>query len=165
VIVVDKKEGKVSKQTTTPFVIGSGEAARSSEAKVGLEFAVTPTVLEDDLVDLDVSIGVSSTSSQSAAGGAPIVTGNNIKSRIILKSKETAVLGGIVQNQDLTAYDKNDPAPPAEGQPTNNLFMFLRSRSQNISRNQYVVFITPEILISAAEGSEDIKNKFRKRGR
>jgi pilus assembly protein CpaC len=165
VIAKDRVPASVTKQTNTPFVVGSGESARSSEAKIGFDFGVTPTVLEDDNVELQLSIGVSVPSGQSSSGGLPIVTSNSVKTTLTLKSKETAVIGGVVQNQDLTAYDKNDPAPAAQGTVPNNLFLFLRSRSQNITRNQYVVFVTPEILISAVEGSEDIKNKFRKRGR
>ncbi|MDH4466549.1 MAG: hypothetical protein QE271_00705 [Bacteriovoracaceae bacterium] len=165
VISKDRVPASVSKQTSTPFVVGAGDSARSSEAKVGFDFNVTPTVLEDDNVELQLTIGVSVPTGQSSSGGFPIVTSNNVKTTLTLKSKETAVIGGVVQNQDLTAYDKNDPSPAAQGTQPNNLFLFLRSRSQNMSRNQYVVFVTPEILISAVEGSEEIKNKFRKRGR
>ena len=42
---------------------------------------------------------------------------------------------------------------------------FLRSKSNLTSRSQFAFFVTPEIIESASDGTEEIKKKFRQRRR
>jgi pilus assembly protein CpaC len=94
------------------------------------------------------------------------VTSNSVSTNLILKSKESSAIGGIVQNTSSTAYD-NDPFPAAAqtatGQPAQPLFRLLRSKDYQTSKNQYVIFVTPEIVESASTGTEEIRKKFRRR--
>lgn len=160
VIVKNKIKGKISKNTTTPFAIGTGDFTKSETAVSGLDISVTPTILSGEKIDLSLGISVSSN-----IGDPPETISNNISTQIIVKSKESAAVGGIVINKTSTDYDRNPPYGQDEYENGTPLFNFLKSKSYSTSKNQFVVFITPELIESASEGSEEIKKKFRKRRR
>jgi pilus assembly protein CpaC len=160
--------GKINKTTTIPYALGTGEFAKASSAEVGLDMDVKPKIMEQEKIELGINLSISI---QIASGSAsPVVTKNSINTNVILKSKESAAIGGIVQNTSATDYDNtgNDPAPqtPAttsgagSGSP---LFRLYRSKSYSTNKSQYVIFVTPEIIESASAGSEEIRKKFRRR--
>ena len=169
VIVRDGFEqgGKITKTTKIPFALGTGDFTKASEAEVGLNLDVKPKVLEQEKIELGIVLSVNI---QVASGSAqPVVTSNSINTNIILKSKESAAIGGVVQNTSATDYDNtgNDPAPLTQstsgsggGSP---LFRLYRSKSYTTNKSQYVIFVTPEIIESASAGSEEIRKKFRRR--
>ena len=78
------------------------------------------------------------------------------------------MIGGIFQNEKHTNYDKDPPGGPGDfsgedaGFP---LFSFVKSKSFVISKSQFVVFVTPEIIESASTGTAEIKRKFKQRHR
>lgn len=164
VITKDQQAATISKQTTIPFAVGTGDFTRASEGKVGFSMQITPKILEQEKIELAVGIDVSSSAAVSQ-GSAPNIVTNKISTNVVVKSKESAAIGGVVQNTTTTAYDKDDPAPPAQGQTPQPLFRILRSKNHQISRQQYVMFLTPEIIESATSGTEEIRKKFRRRTR
>ncbi len=162
VIVRDKQKGTISKKTSIPFAVGTGEFTKASSADVGLNMDVQPQILEQEKVELPINLSVSL-----SIGGTspPQVINNSINTNIVIKSKESAAIGGIVQSQSTTDYDKTDPAPvqSASGGAVSPLFNLLRSKNYTTSKNQYVIFVTPEIIESASVGTEEIRKKFRRR--
>ena len=98
-------------------------------------------------------------------GSSGNVTANNsISTNLIVKSKESAAIGGVVQNQSTTDYD-NEPSSTATAgaAPASPLFRLYRSKSYVTNKSQYVIFVTPEIIESATVGTEEIRKKFRRR--
>ncbi len=166
VIVRDGFEqgGSITKNTTIPYEIGNGELARAASATVGLTLDVKPKILEQEKIELGISLSVNL--SVPTGGTVPITTENKVNTNIILKSKESAAIGGVVQNSSTTDYDKTDPAPvqaTAGEVPASPLFRLLRSKNYTTSKSQYVIFVTPEIIESASAGTDEIKKKFRRR--
>lgn len=158
--------GKISKVTTIPYAIGTGDFTRASSAEIGLDLDVKPKILEEEKMEMGLSLSVSV--SVPSGNAAPVVTRNSLNTNVILKSKESAAIGGIVQNSSSTDYDNtgNDPAPTGAmaGQvPATPLFRLYRSKSYSTNKSQYVIFITPEIIESASAGTEEIRKKFRRR--
>ena len=104
------------------------------------------------------------------AGLSMVGTTNTVSTNLTVKSSESAVIGGVLQNTSNTQYDKNDPdaveaAPSEDGSQSSSLFNILRSKSYTTKKSQFVVFVTPEILESASKGTEEIRKKFKKRER
>jgi pilus assembly protein CpaC len=165
VIATDKKKATLSRLTNVPGVAGTNpDFSRPNTLSFGLTLEVTPAVLEEENVVMSVNVSIKLNT------GPGTQTNNDINTDIMVKSAETAVLGGVMQSSDITNYDKDDPAPnnanPTTGEPApQQIFGVLRSRSQSLAKSQYVIFITPEIVSSAVEATQDIKNKFKKRGR
>ena len=162
VIVRDQQKGSISKQQQIPFAIGSGEFTRASTASVGLQMNVQPRILEQEKIelpiDMQISLGIGATN-------PPQTTQNSINTNLVLKSKESAAIGGVVQNQSTTDFDnpKNDPAPVTGNPPPSPLFFLFRAKNYNTTKSQFVIFVTPEIIESASVGTEEIRRKFRRR--
>lgn len=162
VIVRDQQKGNISKQTQIPFAVGSGEFTRASTATVGITMDVQPRILEQEKIELpinlQVSVGVGATN-------PPQTTQNAVNTNLVLKSKESAAIGGVVQNQSATDFDNpnNDPAPVTGNPPPSALFRLFRAKNYNTTKSQFVIFVTPEIIESASVGTEEIRRKFRRR--
>ena len=166
VIVRDgyQQGGTISKQTKIPFAIGTGDFTKASEASVGLNINVIPKVLEQEKIELGINMTVNTAVSSSP----PVTTNNSINTNLVLKSKESAAIGGVVQNSSTTDYDKPslDPAPQTATSGTaaaTPLFRLFRAKGYATSKSQYVIFVTPEIIESATAGTEEIRRKFRRR--
>ncbi|MFP5386462.1 MAG: hypothetical protein ACLGHN_10310 [Bacteriovoracia bacterium] len=168
VIVRDGFEqgGKINKKTTIPYAVGTGDFTKASSAEVGLELEVKPKILEQEKLELGIVLSVSV---QVPTGqSAPVTTNNSINTNVVLKSKESAAIGGVVQNTSATDFDNpgNDPAPISgtSGQTASTpLFNLFRAKSYTTNKSQYVIFVTPEIIESASAGTEEIRKKFRRR--
>ncbi len=160
VVTKNEKQSKINKTTTINFALGGVENAQALQANITFDLSVTPTIIKDEKLDLTIHLKVSIPTGE--GGDSPRVTSNEVQSQLIVANKESAVIGGVVQNQTNTSYDKNPPGGPADEKA---LFNFVRSKNYSINRNQYVVFVTPEIIESASKGVEEVKRKFRSRSR
>ncbi len=161
--VKDKTEGTINKSEVIPFSLGSGEFTKSEKAQSGFTLRVKPTLLPQDKIDLNMGLDVKAT-----FGNPPHELTNSVSTAIITKSKESAVIGGIVFDKNTTNFDR-DPLPPGVAESSTEgsspLFSFIRSKAFTVSKTQFVVFVTPEIVESAAQDSLEIRRKFRYRGR
>ena len=163
VITKDKIKATIKKQSKIPFSIGTGEFTKPMEATAGFSVDVTPTILQEEKIDLSLGIGVAST-----VGNPPEEINNQISTALVVKSKESAVVGGIVINKTSNGFDRDPPfGTPKfdESQGNVPLFSFLKSKSYISTRSQFVFFVTPELIESASDGTEEIKKKFRQRRR
>src|SRR3989344_6740645 len=105
VITQSDKPASVTKSRGFDYQVGSGEMASSKPAQFDFTFNVTPSVQEEEKVAMQVSLNVTIPNGQSYQG-TPDRTTNNVTTNVIVKSKESAVIGGVVQNSAQTAYDK-----------------------------------------------------------
>jgi pilus assembly protein CpaC len=156
--------GTISKQTVIPFAIGTGDFTKASQASVGLNLSVIPKILEQEKIELGINMQVNT----SVSSSPPVTTNNSINTNLVLKSKESAAIGGVVQNSSTTDYDKPslDPAPQnatAGTSAATPLFRLFRAKGYATSKSQYVIFVTPEVVESATAGTEEIRRKFRRR--
>lgn len=165
VVTQNEKQAKISKSTSIPFAVGSGDTQRATSAQIGINLSIEPRILEQENVLMAIDLSVTLQAGTTGAGN-PITTNNQVNTNIIVKSKESAVIGGVVQSVSKTDYDKDDPAPitaQAGGVATPPLFRLLRSKNYATSKSQYVMFLTPEIIDSASAATEEIRKKFRRR--
>ncbi len=165
VVTQNEKQAKISKSTSIPFAVGTGETQRATNAQIGINLSIEPRILEQENILMAINLSVSLTAGTTGAGN-PITTNNTVETNLIVKSKESAVIGGVVQSTSRTDYDKNDPAPgqaQANGQTVPPLFSLLRSKDYATSKSQYVMFLTPEIIESASAATEEVRKKFRRR--
>jgi pilus assembly protein CpaC len=159
VVVKENVAGVIKKTTTIPFQIGTGENAKTGTAVAGFDMNITPTMLQEEKINLKITIHVSSNSKDNP----PQTLDNTVDTQIIVKSQESAVIGGVVTNNTQTDFDRNGAPQTIEG--GSPLFSFVKSKSYSTSRTQFVMFVTPEVIDSASTGASEIERKFRKRSR
>jgi pilus assembly protein CpaC len=160
ITVMDNVEGVLSKSTKIPYAIGTGDNLKSGTAQAGFDMKVKPNLLQEDKIKLTITVSIKATTGETI----PTELEDSINTQITLKSQESAVLGGVVSNKQTTDFDK-DPPVSEKVEGGSALFSFLKSKKYSTNRSQFVIFVTPEILESAASGSSDIERKFRKRSR
>ena len=163
VITEDNVQVSIGKSTAIPFESGSGEFSRGQQAEARFTITTTPQILKEENIKLGgLKISVSIITGQTN-DGKPLQTTNEVATSLIVGSKESAVVGGVFQAQSTTAYDKFPGGAPNQGE--DYLFNFVRAKDHKETKNQFVVFVTPEIIDSASKGVDQIKRKFRRRSR
>lgn len=160
IVVKDGIEGAINKTTTINYALGTGENLKTGQAKAGFDMKVTPTMLQEEKINLKMGISIKATDGTTA----PIELDNSISTQIIVKSGDSAVVGGVVSNKYTTDFDR-DPPTQETVEGGSALFSFLKSKKYSTNRSQFVIFVTPKIIESAANGAQDIERKFRKRSR
>lgn len=160
IVVKEDVDGVINKSTSIPYAIGTGENLKTGTANAGFNMTVKPTMLQEERINLKMSVKVQATS----ADTPPTTLDNTINTEIVVKSTESAVIGGVVSSKTSTDFDKS---PPVQESIENGyaLFSFLKSKKYTSNRTQFVIFVTPEVIESASTGTSEIERKFRKRSR
>lgn len=158
-LVTDGSEGKISNETEIPYTVFSPQTnnASSSKSKIGINAAIGAKINNprSDAIEMSMNFGMSQLIDMSANG--PIVSTSSVNTKVTVRSGQSAAIGGLILNSSNTAYNK---LPQSVENPLISLYaskQFIRKQSQ------FVVFVTPVIKVSASQGSEKIKAKFKLR--
>ena len=96
--------------------------------------------------------------------GQPIVARNSMQTKVNIKNGDSAALGGYGIDNALAGYNR-DPQRSVStgngGQSGSPIFNFNRTKGFRHDKQQYVIFVTPEVLRTASSGTDDITRKFR----
>lgn len=159
-VIQDGKKGILNSVQEIPYQTSTGPQSPPVTAfkDVGIATAITPIILSErsDSISLSMEFDISSYLGSTSAG--PLTARNKITSEIVVRSGQSAAVGGLIINNSSTVYNK-----PPGGAPTNPIINLQASKEFQRNQSQFVVFITPIIKGNAAAGSEKIKKKFRLR--
>jgi pilus assembly protein CpaC len=134
-----------------------GTQLAAQKTPVGLSIEVLPKVLGGEDVELDIDMTQSTVVGTAPAGDrAPTVAANAVTTKLYLKSNDSAAVAGVSGQEVGTDFNK---APTA----ADPLFSLSRSKEYKKINSRFVVFVTPQIIESASQGSEDLKRDFRVR--
>lgn len=158
-IVQDGKKGVLNSFQEIPFQTSSGGTTGTpvtSFKKVGMQSSITPVVggERSDSINLTIEFEISALAGFTTAG--PTTSNNQMQTDIVVRSGQSAAIGGLITNRSNTAFNKL-PADAAQ----NPIISLYASRQFQRNQSQFVVFITPIIKSSASAGAEKIKKKFR----
>ena len=158
-LVTDGGEGKISNETEIPYTVFSPQTnnASSSKSKIGINAQIGAKINNprSDAIEMSMNFGMSQLVDMSSNG--PIVSTSLVNTKVTVRSGQSAAIGGLILNSSNTAYNK---LPQSVENPLISLYaskQFIRKQSQ------FVVFVTPVIKVSASQGSEKIKAKFKLR--
>lgn len=142
---------------------GSTFFAGRDPIQVGVTLAVTPTADDRDFIDMNVNVDVQSFGASPTASQGILVNQSSVQTSNYVRTGETVAVGGVIR----TAFTDVKDAPP--GQPFSfsvpgndqvqltsslgNIFQIFKNRAINQDKSMFIVFITPEILVSAREAS------------
>ena len=158
ITVENESKGNISKKTSYPYLVVTQNNTDTKTFDIGLDMEITPKILgmvdSSQDIQLPVTISVSQLVSM-LPNGMPVTTGNKISTIVNLKSGDTAAIGGIVQNIGYKGYSEG-----AQDAKLNPIIDLTRSKTFQIDKTQFVLFITPEIISSAVDGSKKAKESF-----
>ncbi len=130
----------------------------AQKTPVGLSIQVLPRVVgQSDDVELEIDMTQSTVVGTAPAGDrAPTVAANAVTTRLYLKSNDSAAFASVSGTEVGTDFNK----APFAADP---LFRLNRSKEYKKINSRFVVFVTPQIIESASQGTEDLKRDFRVR--
>lgn len=157
-IVQDGKKGVLNSTREVPYTTAQGDKGVPVTAfkDVGIATAITPIILNErsDSISLAMEFDISSLIALTDSG--PLTARNKITTDLVVRSGQSAAVGGLISNRTNTDYNKLP-----KGVSDNPIIALLASKAFQRNQSQFVVFITPIIKSSASNGSEKVKRKFR----
>lgn len=161
VIVRSGQPAKLVDKTVIPFpVVGPNGQVTTNTAGVGLQVSVTPSILGQS-EDIQMDLKMEQVNLTGQAGTAPITAEHTVETKIYVKSRESAAIAGLQSTDVKTTFNKDDPNQGGFTGQTSPLFTLLRSKNYQKDKRQFVIFVTPQIIENASEGTDDLKKNFR----
>ncbi len=165
IVTMDNKEASFNVGQEVPVQSGSQSSTTSDQVfntierkTVGTKLVVTPQINEGDSVLLNIEQEVSSVAQKQATGTAnlgPTFDTRTVKNAVLVKSGETVVLGGLMDEQTQEQISK----VPLLGDIPVLGYLFRSSKTSTAKRN-LMVFIRPTILRDANVYSGVSSNKY-----
>ena len=139
VFTIDNQEATITQGEEIPYQ-STGEGGSETQFKPAvLELSVTPSIIGDGNVLLDVS--VNNDSVNRATGGEPSVNTMKIKSKLLVADGDIVVIGGIKKNK---VFDTKAQLPGIGNVPIlGNLFKGTTKRD---TLDELLIFIAPKVL-------------------
>lgn len=158
-LVMNGQKGDLRSVVRIPFqtINAQGQASTNFE-EAGMVTSVTPKLINprSDSIELQLDFSVKNLLGITDQG--PMISDNAIQTSLVVRSGQSAAVGGLITNSTGTDYNKL-PKNVSE----NPIISLYASKSFQRNQSQFVVFITPIIKSSASAGSEKIKKKFQLR--
>lgn len=142
---------KLEREATTT----SQPLFQSIERKdVGIRLKIKPKISEGDFVKLDIYQEISAIAPTATAGASDLITTKrSAKTTVVVKNKQTVVIGGLIQDKNTNDTTKI----PILGDIPFLGWLFKENKDQNQKTN-LLVFITPYIIEDFHE-LDDLKNR------
>ncbi|MBC6905834.1 type IV pilus secretin PilQ [Saccharophagus sp. K07] len=154
VITGDKQQASIESGTEIPYRdatattgaggAGGGVAASISFKKALLRLDVTPQITPDDKIIMDLVINQDSPGENTSAG--PTIEVTKLETQVLVPDGQTVVLGGIFQNNVLTAQSK---VPFLGDIPV--LGRLFRKDVTSEDKRELLIFITPRIMSNGVD--------------
>ena len=172
VTVLNNEEASIAVATRQPFVSqtvvqGDNTSTTADNVEfvdVGVTLSVIPTITKDNYILMEVKPEVStagtpltltSTDSQGeqfTRTVVPVVTSQEVETKVLVNSGRTLVLGGLIQDSQSVTQKK---VPVLGDIPL--IGSAFRSKSDDFKKTELVVFITPYILSPDKSSSESVR--------
>ncbi len=131
---------------------GSYEISDFEDKEVGIKLSITPQVNEDNYITLDVKPELSTQfgNQHFVIGGSeltiPIIDTRMASTRVIVKSSETLVIGGLTSTDETVSITR---VPLLSAIPiVGNLF---KHRSTDTVKKDLLIFITPTLVVDSSD--------------
>ena len=143
VITGDKQQASISNGTEIAFQEASASGATTVSFKEAvLKLDVTPQITPDDNIIMDLEINQDSVG-QLTNAGIPTIDITKLDTQVLVADGQTVVLGGIFQNELVTAQSK---VPLLGDIPI--LGRLFRKDTKREDKRELIIFVTPRIMSS-----------------
>jgi len=153
IITSDNIEAIIESGEEVPFQTVENENVKIEFKKAVLKLRVTPHIVSEDMLNLDVHVTKDEVSRIFAVQGNPHIFTKEAKTRILMKDGDTFIIGGLIK--DTHGY-VNEGIPWLSRIPVlKHLFGHF---GQSKTFDETMVFITPRMsprLVSEVEGGND----------
>ena len=135
--VLDNQEAKITSGTQIAYT-GAGEDAGVELVDAALELTVTPQIVGDGNIKINLSV---SNNSPSGSGANPPISTLEIDTDLIVRDGDVVVIGGVFSNTESQSENK---VPILGDIPV--LGRLFRSDAKVDNQEQVLIFIAPKVL-------------------
>lgn len=152
ILTSDNKEAEIMVGENVPFKGSTTQntfsTVESVERKdVGINLKIKPQISEGDYIRLDINQEISAIKSSSTTGAIDLVTTKRAaKTSIVVKDKETIVIGGLIQDTE----DENIQKVPFLGDIPGLGWLF-KTKTKTRKKTNLMILLTPRIVRDAAD--------------
>lgn len=165
IMTSDNKEAEIFVGENVPFVTSTSSTSIAVQTSIerkdtGIILRITPQITEGDYLKLDIYQEISAVKDALNKGAAADITTTkrSAKTSVVVKDKDTVVIGGLIQDQDTTTINK---IPVLGDIPL--LGWLFKTKSTERKKTNLLILLTPRIIKSAqdmAQVSEKQKTRF-----
>jgi len=151
ILTADNKEAEIVVGENVPFSTGttvtSATTTTSVERKdVGIKLKITPQVSEGDYVRLKIEQEISAVKNDKGQAVDLVTTTRTAKTSIIVKDKETVVIGGLIQDSEEDVINKVPFLGDIPG-----LGWLFKTKTKTRKKTNLLILLTPTIIKEGAD--------------
>jgi len=164
ILTSDNQKAEIMVGQNVPFTTGqtqnattgSGSFFNTVERKdVGIKLAITPQISSDDSVKLDINQEISDVVASSTVNAGGLITNKRSAiTTVVVKDRETMVIGGLIRDNVTTAESK---VPFLGDIPI--LGWLFKYKTTRIEKTNLMIFITPYIIKNEEDSAAITKKK------
>lgn len=140
-LVLDGHEAEIKQGKEVPYTSQSGDVINTEFREANLSLKVTPKIIKNTFVNLDVNVTNDSIDQTNDVGGEPLINRQEISTNLFLEDEVTVVIGGIhVSGDDI---DKGRVPGISSIPLIGNLF---KSKERRLENYELLIFLTPTIV-------------------
>jgi type IV pilus assembly protein PilQ len=150
VMSIDKNEAMIKQGVALPYLKLSEEGVTSTEFKDAvLELKVTPTILSEKIIKIEIRVKKDQKSAQTGAGGEPGIDVREAQTVLMVESGRTVVIGGIYEEGTQTIMSG---VPFFSGIP--GIGRLFRNDYSKKELTELLIFVTTTIVPKEIVGSD-----------
>ncbi|WP_144400118.1 type II secretion system secretin GspD [Geobacter pickeringii] len=155
ILTSDNKEAEIFVGENVPFLTqtnlsSTGLSQQSIERKdTGITLRLTPQISEGEYVKLDIYQEISAVKENKGQANDLVTTKRSAKTSVVVKDKDTVVIGGLIQDRDTESVNK---VPLLGDIPL--LGWLFKTKSSRREKTNLMIVLTPRIIRGGAEMAE-----------
>lgn len=155
ILTSDNKEAEIFVGENVPFqgssntVVGSGTTTSVDRKDIGINLKLKPQISEGEYIRLDINQEISALKDTITVGQGSTdrtTTKRSAKTSIVVKDKDTIVIGGLIQDQEQDIVSKVPLLGDIPG-----LGWLFKTSSKSRTKTNLIILLTPQIIKDAAD--------------
>jgi len=140
ITTADNQEARIMVGKEIPLIVSDEAGNPITELKkIGVILRCTPHVNTDGTITMDLHPELSDLSAQATVQGGVIITLQEADTRVVVRNGETAVIGGLISESELTL---RNGVPVLKDMPL--LGPLFRFESKTKKKRELIIFVTPK---------------------
>ena len=142
IMTLDNRPAQISQGTSIPISVVSAQGVQTQFVQANLQLQVTPHVTQDGNVQMNLLLSKSEPDFENTgARGDPTIITKDAQTELMVADGDTTVIGGIYSQ---TSGNSKSKVPWLGDIPV--LGLFFRNYSENETRTELLIFVTPRII-------------------
>ena len=147
----DNKEAEINVGENVPFLSTSTQSnfgtTQSIERKdIGINLKIKPQISEGGFIRMDLYQEISAVKNDKGAAQDLITTKRSAKTNVVVKDKETIVIGGLIQDSEENITNKVPLLGDIPG-----LGWLFKTTSKNRKKTNLIIMLTPQVVSTASD--------------